>query len=586
MTKKDPPVEPPSRSQLIREFKSGKLAGRLFGKYSRGWGRDELVVGALAEAHNEGEINLLSILTPEILESHRNGMFFEGQTLYCALIPKLSSDAAQMVTVVQNFIQAAGNDGAAGLPANALAEWCEADPVRPAQMLKLVDGGYEVADRFLTLTIRTGARIDRPYFIQRAIDFATNGSPNQRRSAIAALGQIDPQTDQEWTDLVATFQKVRENANDGVVAALLSAAAIRLKSDDCPKRAELEVLIQDSLDSAGELTLHQCADILWMNHAAISGPLKSKILAASLDVNPANKGTVNHLDHGLGELIKNDDVAMVASFLKKLIEKNKDALEFRQFKSTCRAIQSAGDFVFEDWVVDWFLNGDFELCSQMSDALFGVGKRETALAIDFSRYGLCDSDYGYVARKAIGFLFLYPVVAASIVVSLVRSAPKSVVVELEQLLVNPILLNYPGVGKDYLEPIAKDKNDSARQAAKRALKALDDYLYGLGALRGVKELRPSERQRQAEWQRHTDSMAEARRKTDEKSIFADLFTKVVVLYGRRTIGYFKQGKGAPKRIESQMMSHGVSFELPRVDIVDPVGLQQMLLSFRSERRQP
>lgn len=584
MTTKDSSIKPPSRSQLIREFKSRKLAGKLFGKYSRGWGRDELVVEALADAHNEGEINLLSILTPEILESHRNGMFFEGQTLYCSLIPKLSSDAAPMVTVVENLIRAAGNDGAAGLPANALAEWCEADPTRPAEMLKLVDEGYDASDKFLTLTIRTGAQIDRPYFLERAINFAIDGTPNQQKTAIAALGQIDPETDTEWTDRITTFEKVRATADDGVTAALLSAAAMRLKSDDCPKRSEFEGLIQESLTGAGDLALHQCADILWMNHTAISQSLKSKILDALLELNPANAGTIDHLDYGLGELIEKGDAAMVAPFLEKLVKKTEGAVEFKQLKSTCRAIHSASDHVFDDWVVDWFLKGDFDLCSQMSDALFGVGKRQSALAIDFSRYGLRDSDYGYLARKAISFLFLYPIVAASIIISLLRSAPKSVASELEELLFNPVLINYSSVGKDYLKPVAKDKKDSARPAAKRALKALDDYIEGLGALRGVKELRPSEKQRQAEWQRHTDSMAEAHRKTDEKSIFADLFTKIVVLYGTRTIGYFPQGKGAPKRIESQMASHSVSFELPRIDIVDPIGLQQMLLGFRSEKR--
>ncbi|PNQ76339.1 hypothetical protein BA950_07615 [Erythrobacter sp. SAORIC-644] len=542
------------------------------------------MVEALADAHNKGDIDLLSILTPETLEGHRNGMFFEGQTLYSSLIPKLSSDAAPMVAAVENLIQAAGNDGAAGLPANALAEWCEADPARPAEMLKLVDEGYEAADKFLTLTIRTGAQIDRPFFLQRAVDFTKNGSSNQQKAAIAAFGQIDPQTDQEWSDLVATFQEVRETADDGVTAALLSAATIRLKFEDCPKRAELETLIQNSLDDAGEFTLHQSADILWMSHAAISTSLKSEILNALLDLNPANTGTLDHLDHGLAELVEKGEVETVRLFLESLLKKTEGALEFKQFKSTRRSIHAADDHVFEDWVVDWFLKGDFELCCQMSDALFGAGKRETGLMIDFSRYELSDADHGYLARKAIGFLFLYPVVAASIIVSLIRSAPESVVPELEKLLLNPLLLNYSGVGKDYLKPIAKDNKDDAHQAGKRALKALDDYIDGLGALRGVKELRPSERQRQAEWQRHTDTMAEAQRKADEKSIFADLFTKVVVLYGKRTIGYFKQGKGAPKRIETQMASHGVSFEMPRVDIVDPVGLQQMLLSFRSEKR--
>jgi hypothetical protein len=37
-------------------------------------------------------------------------------------------------------------------------------------------------------------------------------------------------------------------------------------------------------------------------------------------------------------------------------------------------------------------------------------------------------------------------------------------------------------------------------------------------------------------------------------------------------------------METEMGSISTSFEVPHVDIVDPVGLQLMLLSFRAEAR--
>lgn len=70
-------------------------------------GRDKLIVQAIAEAHNEGNIDLLSTLTPDTLEQHKGGMFCQGQTLYCSLIPKISASARDMVAAVDNLIQSA-----------------------------------------------------------------------------------------------------------------------------------------------------------------------------------------------------------------------------------------------------------------------------------------------------------------------------------------------------------------------------------------------------------------------------------------------------------------------------------------------
>lgn len=584
MLAEKPPLKPPSRKQLVREYATGKLMDTLFGKYSRGWSRNELIVNAITEAHNDGDIDLLSILTPDTLDQYKGGIFFQGQTLYCSLIPKISASARDMIAAVDNLIQAAGNDGAAGLPANALAEWCEAEPSRPAEILELIDEGSEAATKFITPALRIGTAFDRSYFIGRAIAFSKNGSADEQRGSIRALGQVDPLNAAEWDSLINTLDEIRTSADDTATAAIIAAATLRLKSDNCPRVREFESIIQDSLSTAGVLTLHQCADLLWLDHKAISDSLKTQILEALLNVDCTNIVTIDYLDHGLAEMVKNSEANVASIFLGKLLKKNEGNLEFKQFKSTRRAIQSSGDHIFEDWLVDWFLGGDFELCRQMSDALFGVGDRETAMNIDFARYNLKERDYGYLARKAIGFIFLHSVVPTSIIISLLRSAPKSIAMELEELLFNPMLINYSGVGKDYLEPLSRDKQDEARHAANRALQNLDNYLDGLGALRNVKELRPSERQRQAEWQRHSDAMAEAHRLADKKSIFADLFKKVVVLYGNRSISYVKHGKEAPKRFETKMASHGVSFELPRVDIVDSIGLQQMLLSFRSEQR--
>lgn len=118
----------------------------------------------------------------------------------------------------------------------------------------------------------------------------------------------------------------------------------------------------------------------------------------------------------------------------------------------------------------------------------------------------------------------------------------------------------------------------------RALAGQQTYLEGLSSIGKVPELHPSERERQLEWQRHSESMAEARQAARKKSIFAQIGTESLILYGTRAVSWFKDHTDERRRIETPMKSISHSFEMPRVEIVDPMGLQMMLLHFRREDR--
>ena len=79
-------------------------------------------------------------------------------------------------------------------------------------------------------------------------------------------------------------------------------------------------------------------------------------------------------------------------------------------------------------------------------------------------------------------------------------------------------------------------------------------------------------------------MAEAWRAARKKSIFAEIATESLILYGTRTVSWFRDHTDEQRRIETPMGNISHSFEMPRVEIVDPMGLQMMLLHFRGEDR--
>lgn len=570
---------------MISEYARGHLVGTLFGKYSRSWAREEKIVEAIAAAHNSGSINILSIVTDEAISSVQKHDFFSGQNLYCKIIPKLHADVGEMVNAVDCLIRAAGNDMAGGLPGNALARWCEADTAHSAEILRLVSDGHPVARSFIPLALGNAAPEVREGLLGHLYTMANAVGDPTRCNAIFGLGQASPRDDSEWSALLKTLQAGAESTDDLVQAASLAAAAMRLRASAGNYGGDVERVIESAIEPPnGERLLHQCADSLWLDGEHFSEDLQEKMLEAMLAVDPKNIGTINQLDRALANLVRHSKAARVAPFLAQLLPGHRGEIKLKQFDSTAHAVREQPPAVLHDWIVSWLLDGRFELCRHLAGGLFEGQMHERALEIDFSTYGLRPDDFAYLARKAIGYLFLQPLSAASIIVSLARSAPREKQQELEDLLFDPMLLNYGGFAKDFLEPLSKRKGDRARKTARNALGRITAYLADLNAANGITELRPSERQRQLEWQRHSDMMAEAYRLADQKSVFADLFTKVAVLYGNRSISYIRHPKLETRRIESQMHPHGVSIEVPRIEFVDPVGLQRMLLSFRSERR--
>jgi hypothetical protein len=203
--------------------------------------------------------------------------------------------------------------------------------------------------------------------------------------------------------------------------------------------------------------------------------------------------------------------------------------------------------------------------------------------IDFTRFELAEVEFTYLARKVIGFFFFKPMIMASFLTSLLRCAPEGPVAGLEELLFDPILINYSGVARKYVEAVAADTSDPAAPAAQRAIDRLTTYLGGLRSAGRIAELRPSERERQLEWQRQSDELARVYVAAQKESVFLPLMRRSVLLHGDRSISYVQDPDGAPRRIESNLGSIGTSFEMPRMEVVDPVGLQIMLTYFRAER---
>lgn len=572
------------RAEILAHAANGSLLHAIFHDYGRRWLDDcDPTMAALSDLHNGGEIDLLVIVTRDSVQAFQGQVFWYGQQVYRALISRIQAPAEALLNVVQILIEAAGRDMAASMPVDEFSKWCGSEPSRPMELLDLVDRKVPHADLFLTIALKQGVAVDRPYFLNRAYGFLTDGSETEKQAAINALGQIACQNDKEWDHLVEAFSDLLR-ADDAIRSPLITAAARRLKEAPPGRRDELIRLAVTAVEPRGDYSLDTAARTLAFDPEGLPEELVDALLKALLAINGLNKGTIEILDLALTKLVQNGQLGRARRYLEHILRREEDRIELEQLGSLSYTLRNTGGQVLEDWVVAWLLNGDYELCRAINDALFGAGSDEFFFRIDFSRFSLADADYAYLARKAIATFFLRQSIMTSLLVSLLRTAPVEAANAIIALLVDPILTNYTRIVNDYLKPISEDSTDPAHTAVQRALEGQQAYLENLSLIGKVPELRPSEREQQLEWQRRSDSMAEAWRAARKKSIIAQIASESLILYGTRAVSWFKDHADERQRIETPIKSFSHSFEMPRVDIVDPVGLEIMLLNFRREDR--
>jgi len=211
----------------------------------------------------------------------------------------------------------------------------------------------------------------------------------------------------------------------------------------------------------------------------------------------------------------------------------------------------------------------------------GRGMEGKPICLMAEDLAITPSEQIFLCRKVIGWFFFKPITATSILVSVLRVCDKETALEVQKLLVQYLLENYGGVRK-YLESIPND--DPAKGRIEKCVAVNIAYMSALNSVPIIKELQPSEHHRRIERLRVADHMHEVHKQARNQSPFLSMVKRSVLLYGNRSLSFRKDGDGQLRPVEMDLKPHGISFEMPRMEVVDPVGLDYTLRVFRTERR--
>lgn len=580
-----------SRDEIVRAFAEGRLLDLIF---KDSWRHDSAPFSrALIDAHQSKDVDLRALLPLPDPSRFSNNELHLGMGL---LVSAFGSIATSFEDLLQLMAGAIPHDDTM-LSHSAYAEilkWCQASPERLTELLQRIKSGAPFSERFhcVQACISAGLKADAKFYLGQAIGFLNNGDASQRTQAARALCNLSAGERASNVGLVETILAVVERETEPTARDALLALALAWQKD---APTELERSTYELIRRAATpitLTAKQTiARELLSNSNPYTAQVRHDLLALVASDQPEDE-IVQLLDVVLAGLIRNGDVSEAREVIENFILSD-PGVPFTRFGSVLHQLESGDGSVLDEWAVTWLRSESVRLSAALRRSLFAASEGRV-FTFDFRQaLDVPESDYLFIARKALGIFFSKPVFIASLIVSLMRNATDATMGALQSLLFDPVLINYSGLRSDYLHEIAASTTDPASKAVQQALQQLQNYLEDLGNAY-IRELQPSERERQLEYYRRNEEMQSQMVEARKSSIMASLASEKILLYGTGMASWvpefpppqgIAEGETGPmRRMEQSLTTIQHSFQLPRHSVLEPSTLELQILNFLYEKR--
>jgi len=538
----------------------------------------------VAELHNQGLVDVVAAFEGLKSKSVSGPDFFLTRHLFEKALPHINAPVAPVMRCVVQLYKDAGADMSAGMIINSFVEFCSANTDRPAQAVKEIEGDPSGLIDLLPGSLSAGSRFDSSHYLTEAIRLARSDNVELRRRAVFSVGQLkwpDDKTPPEAA-LEALQQAAADESDDELLAAVVKSAFYLLQRD---KAQELRValLLESALSKGGDSTLNAASQIFGFATKDIPDSILTVLLPHLRRIKVEHTGTIRFLDYGIAYLLKEANADQGLELLQDLLLTYPNDLDLQNFSSSLTAIRK-NKALASKVLTRWFLRGDIALGEVVESIVGASHDKPMEIEIDAAEMGEDSAKrVVFVARKALGHLLFRPVSAAGVLISLMRFTQSGETRDaVGELLFEPLLLNYTGSARAYVERQVGAETEAVKDALKVVLKRVEEYLDAIRSIGPIPEFHPGEAQRQTYRRNQSRLMAESMKQAEEQSPILSIISKSVLLYGRKSIHYAYGPDGQARRAETPLHSFGTEIEIPRYQHIDPFILDYMWRVLRSK----
>lgn len=543
---------------------------------------EKLLASILVELHNEGLLNLVELFTG-FKNKTDNHDFFNVRHVFEEVLPNINAPVKKVADCVKHLTLEAGQDMAAYTLLSPFKEFCKKDIDRAKSLFEIALTNIDKDFDHLSIAIESGVSSDEVKYVNQAIELLTHESELIIQRSIFALGRINYQDKKLLKPVAIAIQEsTASSSTDVILAASMRALFAIVSQDDDLESLFLDFLSSHS-DHLDDCYVHAASEILCFYSKKVSCNVEPKLLNICSYTKPENQRTINNIDSALERMLKGNRFDDCVVFLESFFELSRYKLSIKHFDSFVRELHDHRDTYLSSLLTRWLLSKKVQLGKYASDLLQDSDK---GISIGFDGAYVTKENKGvhlFLAKKACGWFFNQPKTAISLIESLILDAPDDELKDIQQLIFHPLCVSYPGSIRDYLETMKESKEGKVKQIASNVLFEYEVYQASVKAALKINELSPSERDRHTYWRYHNKLMSESMEKARSKSFFTSFFSgnESVLLYGNKSIHYIHHGEQKTRQ-EVPLSEVSTSYEFASLHLLDPHGLENMILQFKVE----
>lgn len=539
---------------------------------------------ALVNLHNTSTIDVVAAFSA-LRHASEHPDFFLTRHVLEDVLPELNADVLSVMKCVIHLTKEAGQDGVAGMLIDPYIRFCAKRPSRAYEAIELIQKDTHSLVNLLAPTLIAGARRNVTRYAQKAIEFSQHSNIEVRKQAVFSLGRIQYQTKKILVNMVMNFivETVEQEEDDHLLGNAVG-ATFDIYRQNSSIGGQVASVFSDALEKGADLTLHSASEVFGFYTDEIPAPLLDILLKHLVNVPLEYKRSLDNIDFGLEKLLTTEKTQDAAIVLLEQLLTNRD-IEIEVFDSAVRRLLQNENSLLNRLMTRWFLGGERALCRAVEQIIKLSRNEGLILVAEPDELTNADSiRLIFLARKAIGYLFSYPVTATGILLSLFSLIEDEETASvIKQLILEPLLLNYPGEVGNYLEDQSKSDNPDIKAISQEAIQAYEKYIEDMRGVEELSEHRPPVTHHEVFIRRYSRQMRQIMREAEKQSVMMSLVKKSVLLYGTKSINYVGEPFTRNRRMEISLQKHSFSTEIPRLQNIDPFSLDYMLRIFRHEK---
>ena len=539
----------------------------------------------VAELHNEGAINFLGACCSDELDALDNTSIFRLQSVFDRALPQMECTVEDASAACDKLYEKVLGNLAAESFYTALQKWLEKDRQRVERGLALIRAKGITGAGNTQSVLLAGAVHARQKFAEEAISLSREADEGIRIDAIRSLGMIPLEAEDEVLPVVLNrLAEITDSPCSDVDAGFATQAALQiLERIGEPVVRQIERLLVSACRNPSPATLRAVARGLTLHPKNFSDAMLDEAVKAFQRVDVEDNQTIEAIDRVFYRWSFSRNRTRVLQLVQGLLGRGEDTIDIEKLECFRHGYRECSGDVQAWYIVSLLLTGNHGLGKAVSRLVDSAPKGSPeGFDFDLASLSLEAAWIPYLARKILAYCRFNTVHLSSMLLSCLRAASNTHRAEVEDLVFDHFLINYPsGIGD---LKAGLNETDRAQASVKRLSDRIAAYLDAIEKIPPYEAFAPSERHRGLYAQQQEMMMDAAHRKAQKKSLFFNILPTATMLYGSRIISYaYSAGGQQPVRKERSLSRHTFAVELPRMEHIDPVGYHFAMTKFRYEK---